>query len=105
MSRQNYYAVRRLRKRQHIDETLILELVERERHVQPRIGGRKLLYLLGADLQEAGVSVGRDRFFELLAEHDLLVVPKRGTPHTTNSQHCHGILHSPRIWIDSLIIK
>jgi transposase InsO family protein len=94
MSRQNYYAARRLRKRQHIDEELILELVGRERHVQPRIGGRKLLYLLGSDLQEAGVNVGRDRFFELLAEHDLLVAPKRGTPHTTNSRHSLPVFHN-----------
>ena len=87
MSRQNYYAARRLRQRRQVDEALILELVRRERHVQPRLGGRKLRHLLRADLEEAGVSVGRDRFFELLAEHELLVVPKPGTPRTTHSRH------------------
>jgi putative transposase len=87
MSRQNYYAARRLRQRRTVDEALIVELVRRERQTQPRLGGRKLLYLLQADLQEANVGVGRDRFFELLAEHDLLVVPKPGAPHTTNSRH------------------
>ena len=87
MSRQNYYAARRLRQRRQVDEALILELVRRERQVQPRLGGRKLRHLLAAELQEAGVRVGRDRFFELLAEHDLLVVPKPGAPHTTNSRH------------------
>jgi len=40
------------------------------------------------------VSVGRDRFFELLAERDLLVVPKRGTPHTTNSRHSLPVFHN-----------
>ena len=88
MSRQNYYAARRLRQRRQVDEGLILELVKRERRLQPRLGGRKLRYLLQADLEEAGVNVGRDRFFELLAEYDLLVVPKPGAPHTTNSRHC-----------------
>jgi transposase InsO family protein len=87
MSRQNYYAARRLRQRRQVDEALILELVRRERQVQPRLGGRKLRHLLAAELQEAGVRVGRDRFFEVLAEHDLLVVPKPGAPHTTNSRH------------------
>jgi putative transposase len=62
-------------------------LVRRERHLQPRLGGRKLLYLLRADFNEAGVSIGRDRFFELLAESDLLVAPKPGKPRTTNSRH------------------
>lgn len=87
MSRQNYYAARRLRQRRQIDEALILELVRRERQIQPRLGGRKLLHLLSTDLEEAEVQIGRDRFFELLAEFDLLVVPKPGTPRTTNSRH------------------
>jgi len=88
MSRQNYYAARRLRGRREIEEGLMLELVRRERRLQPRLGGRKLLHLLGADLEEARVSVGRDRFFELLAENDLLVAPKPGAPRTTQSRHC-----------------
>ena len=94
MSRQNYYAARRLRQRRQVDEALILELVRRERRVQPRLGGRKLLHLLQGDLAEADVDVGRDRFFELLAEHDLLVVPKTGAPHTTNSRHCLPVFHN-----------
>ncbi|MEK7993792.1 MAG: IS3 family transposase [Planctomycetota bacterium] len=112
MSRQNYYAARRLRQRRQVDEALILELVRRERRVQPRLGGRKLLYLLQTDLDEADVKVGRDRFFELLAEHDLLVAPKRGTPHTTNSRHSlpvfHNLLagmelHAPNeVWVSDL---
>jgi len=94
MSRQNYYAARRLRQRRQIDEALILKLVKNERQVQPRLGGRKLRHLLAMDLEEAGVSIGRDRFFELLAEHDLLVVPKPGAPHTTNSRHCLPVFHN-----------
>jgi len=87
MSRQNYYAARRLRRRREVDEAFMVELVRRERRLQPRLGGRKLLYLLRGELREAGVVVGRDRFFEVLAEHDLLVVPKPGMPRTTNSRH------------------
>ncbi len=87
MSRQNYYAARCLRQRREVDEGMIVELVKRERRMQPRLGGRKLLHLLSPELVEAGVNVGRDRFFEVLAEADLLVVPKPGTPRTTNSRH------------------
>jgi len=94
MSRQNYYVARRRRQRCQIDEALILELVRRERQMQPRIGGRKLRHLLRADLHEAGVRVGRDRFFEVLAENGLLVVPKPGAPHTTNSRHCLPVFHN-----------
>ncbi|MCA1810028.1 MAG: IS3 family transposase [Lentisphaerae bacterium] len=87
MSRQNYYAARRLRRRREIDEDMIVELVKRERRLQPRLGGRKLLHLVRPELREAGVSIGRDRFFEVLAEADLLVEPKPSTPRTTNSRH------------------
>lgn len=65
----------------------MVELVRRERRQQPRLGGRKLLYLLRDELREAGVEVGRDRFFEVLTKHDLLVAPKPGKPYTTNSRH------------------
>jgi putative transposase len=87
MSRQNYYAARQLRGRREIDESLILELVRGERRLQPRLGGRKLLHVLRPDLEEAGISIGRDRFFEVLAESDMLVVPKPRKPRTTNSRH------------------
>ena len=94
MSRQNYYAARRLRKRREVDESMIVELVKRERRLQPRLGGRKLLHLLGPDLQEAGVEIGRDRFFEVLAEHDLVVVRKPGRVYTTNSRHSLPVFHN-----------
>lgn len=94
MSRQNYYAARRLRQRHGVDEEMILELVKRERKLQPRLGGRKVLHLLQADLKEAGVDIGRDRFFEVLAENDLLVVPKPARPHTTNSHHSLPVFHN-----------
>lgn len=94
MSRQNYYAARRLRHRRLVDEALILELVKRERRLQPRLGGRKLLRVLQPDMREAGVEVGRDRFFELLAENDLLVVPKPVRARTTNSRHSLPVFHN-----------
>ena len=62
MSRQNYYAARRLRQRREVDEQLVVELVKQERRLQPRLGGRKLLYLLRDEFAEAGVTIGRDRF-------------------------------------------
>lgn len=72
------------RQRQAIDEELILTLVRQERIVQPRIGGRKLLITIAPQLLENGISIGRDRFFELLSRHDLLVPPvKSASPKTT----------------------
>jgi transposase InsO family protein len=88
MSKQAYYKDRRERRRREIDEELVLELVRAERRLQPRLGARKLLVLIGPELSAAGVSIGRDRFFALLREHGLLVVRRRArAPRTTDSRH------------------
>ncbi len=87
MRRQNYYARRRHRDRRRVDEGLVVELVRRERRVQPRVGGRKLLYMLRDEFQENDVDIGRDRFFEVLRKHGLLVQRKRGGVRTTQSRH------------------
>jgi len=87
MSRQNYYACRRSRGRRAVDEGLILELVRGERRLHPRIGGRKLLWLLQGELAGHGVRVGRDRFFETLGTAGMLVERKAARACTTNSRH------------------
>jgi putative transposase len=88
MSRQNYYAQRKRRQRQRVDEELIEQLVQRERAVQPRIGARKLQRVLQEELEALGIQLGRDRFFEVLRERKLLLEPRRAArPHTTNSRH------------------
>ena len=94
MSRQNYYAARKLRQRRKVDGAFIVELIKQERQLQPRIGGRKLLHLLQPELEAAGVNIGRDRFFEVLAVHDLLVAPKPSHPRTTNSRHSLPVFHN-----------
>ena len=88
MSRQNYYARRKERQRRQVDEALVEQLVKRERQEQPRLGGRKLRIVLEGALAEAGVELGRDRFFGVLRQRRLLLEPKRSEyPRTTNSYH------------------
>ena len=87
MSRQNYYKSRRVRTRREVDEELIVALVCRERAMQPRLGGRKLLRLLRGELADAGVSIGRDRFYEVLGRHELLIDRTVRSARTTDSRH------------------
>lgn len=87
MSRQNYYKGHRGRQRQQVDEELIVKMVCRERAVQPRLGGRKLLHMLRGDLAEAGVEIGRDRFFQVLRDHGLLIDRVVRSSRTTDSRH------------------
>lgn len=64
----------------------MVRFVRQVRLRQPRVGTRKLHYLLqGQD--DGGLKVGRDRLFQILAEHRLLVPPRRAYHKTTHSFH------------------
>ena len=72
-----------------MDAELVVALVKAERRIQPRLGMRKLHFLLQGTLAREGVVLGRDRFLEVLRAHDLLLAPKPAEyPRTTNSHHC-----------------
>jgi putative transposase len=89
ITRQNYYARRQARQHRKVDAGLVVALVIQERQIQPRLGTRKLHFMLKATLVREGVVLGRDRFLEVLRAHDLLLEPKPAEyPCTTNSQHC-----------------
>ena len=87
MSRQNYYKEKRERKTKMINEHYIIELVKRERLLQPMLGGRKLLCRINEELVSENISIGRDRFFAVLRKHGLLIKKKRNKSRTTDSNH------------------
>lgn len=95
MTPQNYYARRKVWSRQEVDVQLVLELVRAERKYQPRLGGRKLYYLIQAELQEADVKMGRDRLFEELGKAGLLVERKPSAwPKTTHFDAHLPVFHN-----------
>jgi transposase InsO family protein len=55
------------------------------RKSMPRLGGRKLYYLLSDRLQL--MKIGRDKFFDILRANHLMIEPKRSYHVTTNSHH------------------
>lgn len=87
MTRQNYYKRRTKRLRQRIDESFILQLIKRERMIQPRLGTRKLLHMLRREFCSAGVSIGRDRLFKLLRQKGFLIRRRARRARTTDSRH------------------
>lgn len=112
MCRQNYYKAHKIRRRKEVDEDLVEQLVRAERAEQPRLGGRKLYFMLKPELEAADVSLGRDRFFEVLRDNDLLLEPLPSVPHTTNSRHSLGIFpniikelevtRSNQVWVSDI---
>lgn len=70
----------------HAQGLQVVRFVRQVRLRQPRVGTRKLHYLLqGQD--DSWLKVGRDRLFRILAEHRLLVQPRRAYHKTTHSFH------------------
>lgn len=87
MTRQNFYKQRKKRQLWAADTDAVIDCVRKVRREHPRIGARKLLVMLAEDLEHSEIKIGRDRFFNMLRSHDLLVERKRRSARTTYSYH------------------
>ena len=85
VNRQVYYRRKRTTKRKQDTASRVVEVVMKVRHQMPRIGTRKLYYLLQDQLKDLGV--GRDKLFAILNANHMLIKPKRCYQRTTNSNH------------------
>jgi putative transposase len=63
----------------------VVSMVMEIRKTMPRIGTRKLYYLLQDQLYNIGV--GRDKLFAILKANHMLIIPKRSYRKTTDSHH------------------
>jgi len=86
-SRQSYYKALNREQKLFSQSNELMELIRPIRSQMPRIGGKKLYFMIGDSLQEKELKIGRDRFFKWLGENDLLIRPKKMYVHTTNSHH------------------
>ena len=73
---------------------MVINLIKEERKLQPRLGGRKALLIISNKLNDSGVSMGRDRFFDLLRYNEMLIERKKSSPKTTDSRHCLPVFHN-----------
>ncbi len=64
-------------------KALVLDI----RRYMPRLGTRKLYFLLKPKLEKLGIKIGRDGLFNYLREQRLLIKPKRSYTKTTYSKH------------------
>jgi putative transposase len=87
MSRQAYYQQCKAEAAQQIRDRQVVELVRQTRRRQPRIGARKLHYLLKQPLASVGIKIGRDTLLQVLKRAHLLVPPQRAFHKTTDSFH------------------
>ncbi len=87
-SRQTYHQQKKRFEKESLQYDLLINEVLNIRKTQKRLGTRKLIYKLDSFMHEHGIIIGRDAFFDLLSEHNLLVRRrKRKKPITTFSDH------------------
>ena len=84
-SRQAYYKHLSATRKKREGAADVIDKVDQIRREMPRIGTRKLYYMLKDDLIAMGI--GRDKFFRILSANHRLIIPKRSYRVTTNSHH------------------
>lgn len=85
VNRQVYYRQKRTTKKKQETAFKVIKMVMEVRQQMPRIGTRKLYYLLQDQLKDLGV--GRDKLFAILSANHMLIKPKRSYRITTDSHH------------------
>lgn len=86
-SRQAYYKRKQSEEKEIELQEKVISMVMQIRIKMPRLGTRKLYYLLKSDFKKESINIGRDRLFNILRVNNLLVKPKKSYQITTNSKH------------------
>jgi transposase InsO family protein len=86
-------------------ETLakIKPMVMNKRMKMPRLGTRKLYYLLQDEIKQSGIKIGRDGLFSYLKWENMLIKPAKNYTITTNSKH--WLRKYPNLYLDSQITR
>lgn len=87
ISRQGYYKGTKEKSVIKLNEEMVLQLVQSHRRKMPKVGGKKLHWLLSPDLKKMEIKLGRDKLFEFLGRKELLIHRKKRYEKTTNSFH------------------
>lgn len=87
VTRQAFYEAQLHADRTSIAHMIVLTLVKDLRAEIPILGTRKLLFLLQEEFGKHGIKMGRDKLFDLLRFHGLLIRRRRRMVKTTDSHH------------------
>lgn len=85
VDRQVYYRKIKRRIARQSNASKVVSMVLEIRQTMPRIGAKKLYFLLNNELKQ--LKIGRDKFINILRANHLLITPKRSYHITTNSHH------------------
>jgi transposase InsO family protein len=81
----------------------IKPMVTQKRMKMPRLGTRKLYYLLQDEIKQAGIKIGRDGLFSYLRWENMLVKPAKNYTVTTHSKH--WLRKYPNLYLDCVVTR
>lgn len=87
ISRQAVYQSEKRKQERLIELAPVKDWIMDIRRFMPRLGTRKLYYLVKPKLEAASIKLGRDGLFDYLRSQHMLVEPKRRYTKTTQSRH------------------
>lgn len=86
-SKQAYYKSKSNQEKKNWYATIAKQKVLAIRKQLPRLGARKLYYLLQEEFKRENIKIGRDKLITLLRNEGLLIIKKKRYTKTTNSKH------------------
>ena len=87
ISRQAIYKQEKVYKERTVVLSQVKAMVRSRRMDMPRLGTRKLYFLLKEQFHSQRIKIGRDRLFDFLRNEHMLIKPKKSYTKTTWSKH------------------
>jgi putative transposase len=87
ISRQGFYQKENRHHHRLLQLQQVKQLVVEQRMEMPRLGGRKVYYLIKASLEDNHIKLGRDGLFDFLRLEHMLIKPRKSYTKTTWSKH------------------
>lgn len=87
ISRQAYYQSLKIKEKEVFSSEILLQKVSEIREKHPKMGTRKLFIKLREFIYDNNIKIGRDAFFDLLSNNNLLIRKRQRRIRTTYSNH------------------
>jgi putative transposase len=87
ISRQGFYQQEKRQRQRSLQLQRVKQMVVEHRMEMPRLGGRKMHYLIKESLAACHIKLGRDGLFDFLRSEHLLVTRRKSYTKTTWSKH------------------
>jgi putative transposase len=87
ISRQGFYQKEKRQHQRVLQLQQVKQMVVNHRMEMPRLGGRKMYYLIKESLEDHRIKLGRDGLFDFLRSEHMLIKPRKSYTKTTWSKH------------------